>query len=486
MANNQFCSGCGATNRMQSRFCTTCGDALLPNVVATGQLSAGTFLQKRYLIQLRLGQGGYGAVYKACDTKFGNRLVAIKEMGISGLTTSQEIIDVTNAFKQESIMLAGLFHKSLPRVYDHFCEANRWYMVMDYIEGETLESFASGQLGASEVVAIGMQLCDVLAYLHNLNPPVIFRDLKPANIMRRFTGELFLIDFGIARLFKSGQAKDTVAVGSIGHAAPEQFGRAQTTEQSDIYSLGATLHQLLTGDDPSLSPFVFAPLQGRVPDALAHVIAQMVEIPASKRPCSMQVVHQMLQDSLTGNVIPISVIRQPQTSTLPTVDIPAAKITMYVDYGDKCAADEELMDKAIEWYDKALKLDPYNIPALLGRGRVVLISFPYDAIPYFQRVLDADQNHVLASCYKGISLWMMNNTSSDAVTCFDNALTVDQGCILAYLAKGVVLAQQKKRAEAEECFESAMVLDRTNTKLDDTVRWYRTGLDPSMEEILAL
>ena len=118
---------------------------------------------------------------------------------------------------------------------------------MDFIAGETLEDYQSKapnkRLLLSEVLDIGLQLCIVLDYLHSQQPPIVFRDLKPANIIRTPTGKIYLIDFGIARYFKPGQAKDTVALGSLGYAAPEQYGKAQTTPRADIYSLGAVLHQ---------------------------------------------------------------------------------------------------------------------------------------------------------------------------------------------------------------------------------------------------
>ena len=165
----------------------------------------------------------------------------------------QEIIEATENFKREALLLAGLTHPNLPSIYDHFSEAGRWYLVMDFIEGETLEERLNkepeGRLSVEEAQRIGIQLCTVLGYLHGRQPPIIFRDLKPANIMMTPDGHLYLIDFGIVRHFKPGQAKDTIAFGSPGYAAPEQYGKAQTTARSDIYSLGANLHQLLTGID---------------------------------------------------------------------------------------------------------------------------------------------------------------------------------------------------------------------------------------------
>ncbi len=218
----------------------------------------------RYLIVGKIGEGGFGSVYKARDTQDRERLVAIKEVSLQGLPP-QVMIEATNAFQREVSLLAQLEHANLPRLYEHFQEPEHWYLIMDFIEGETLEEYQSKipnkRLQLSETLDIGLQLCTVLEYLHNQQPPIIFRDLKPANIMRTPTGKIYLIDFGIARYFKQGQAKDTIALGSPGYAAPEQYGKAQTTPQADIYSLGAVLHQLLTARDPSEAHFRFLPLR---------------------------------------------------------------------------------------------------------------------------------------------------------------------------------------------------------------------------------
>lgn len=170
-------------------------------------------LKERYRIISQIGQGGQGAIYKAGDTDLGNRLVAVKEMSQSGLSP-KEVNEAAEAFKHEAHMLAGLQHPNIPSIYDYFSEAGRWYLVMEFIEGETLEDYfaraSGGKLPVKEVLDFGIQLCDVLAYLHNHQPPIIFRDLKPGNIMRTPDGHLYLIDFGIARLFKPGQSRDTL------------------------------------------------------------------------------------------------------------------------------------------------------------------------------------------------------------------------------------------------------------------------------------
>jgi serine/threonine protein kinase len=308
-----YCDNCGAANRPQARFCIACGQTMpvvasAPPIVhsgpapsflsSTGLLTPHSLLKGRYRILSRLGQGGMGAVYKAEDIEIGDRPVAVKEMSQRNLDP-QEIAEAADAFKREAYLLGRLFHRHLPRIYDHFAEGGRWYLVMDFIEGDTLEEHltsAGGKLSVAEVLDIGMQLCTVLGYLHTYQPPIIFRDLKPANVMRTAEGDLFLIDFGLARHFKPGQAKDTAAYGSAGYAAPEQYGTAQTTPQSDIFSLGATLHHLLSGSDPSQSPFLFAPLSSpAIPAELGTLIGRMVGMDAKQRPASMAEVKQELQ-----------------------------------------------------------------------------------------------------------------------------------------------------------------------------------------------
>ncbi len=321
LSSTLFCDRCGVANRAQAMFCSACGRSLhnsahgpISNTL-TGLLVQQHILKRRYRILGQIGKGGFGAVYKAADTQFGNRPLAIKEMSQSNLNP-QELHQATEAFKHEAHLLAGLTHPNLPRIYEQFSENGRWYLVMDYIEGETLEANLDkmgGKLPLDKVLNISAQLSSVLEYLHSHQPPIIFRDLKPANVMLTTNGHIFLIDFGIARLFKPGQAKDTTALGSSGYAAPEQYGKAQTTPRTDIYSLGVTLHQMLSGDDPTDSPFHFAPLKTHGSPLLADLeklILQMVEVDSSKRPASVTEVKQKLQHIATLHTVA-------QTNPLP-------------------------------------------------------------------------------------------------------------------------------------------------------------------------
>jgi serine/threonine protein kinase len=287
---------------------------------STGLLAPHVLLNQRYRILSLLGKGGMGAVYKAADTRLGDRPVAVKEMIQSDLKSPQEIIDAAEAFKHEALMLANLCDANLPRIYDHFKDDGHWYLVMDYIEGETLEEYLTrkGCLSVEEVLDIGIQLSTVLAHLHRHQPPIIFRDLKPANVMRTADGDLYLIDFGIARHFKPGQARDTAAFGSMGYAAPEQFGSAQTTPQSDIFSLGATLHQLLSGTDPSQVPFVFAPFSSAsISAALESLVLRMVKTVPGERPANMVEVKQELQRIAAQTIGAPSLAKDASSSSSP-------------------------------------------------------------------------------------------------------------------------------------------------------------------------
>ena len=249
------------------------------------ELLLHTLFRNRYFIMSKVGAGGFGSVYKARDTQNGDRLVAIKEVSLLGLHP-QAMIEATTSFQREVSVLSQLDHPNLPRLYEYIQTPGHWYLVMDFIAGETLEEYQSktpnGRLLLSEALDIGMQLCLVLDYLHSQQPPIVFRDLKPANIMRTPTGQLYLIDFGIARYFKPGQAKDTVALGSHGYAAPEQYGKAQTTPRADIYSLGAVLHQLLTARDPSEAPFRFQPLRPKSHSEPGSLNTGMVDVLVNK------------------------------------------------------------------------------------------------------------------------------------------------------------------------------------------------------------
>jgi outer membrane protein assembly factor BamB/tRNA A-37 threonylcarbamoyl transferase component Bud32 len=221
-----------------------------------GQLQSGVTLQDRYLILGVLGSGGMSSVYKGRDLHFPNvtKLVAVKEMvNLAADPTMYEM--VVRNFEREADLLATLSHPAIPRIYDYFTQDDSSFLVMEFIEGKDLEATirdTEGFLPEDKVINWAIELCDVLAYLHNHQPqPVIFRDMKPSNVMVDKHGHIYLIDFGIARVFQPGQ-KGTM-IGTEGYSPPEQY-RGEASPQGDIYALGATLHHLLTRRDPRAEP----------------------------------------------------------------------------------------------------------------------------------------------------------------------------------------------------------------------------------------
>ncbi len=219
-----------------------------------GDLRPGIVLNRRYKICEEIGRGGFSVVYRATDLDVSCRDVAIKRIQLSALT-SRQIIDATETFNREITMLARFRGVSgIPTFYEHLTDAENWYLITQYIEGQTLEDYLQktpdGYFDEEETIEMGIALAEIMQELHKLDPPVIFRDLKPTNIMITSNDAFFLIDFGIARNFTHGKTRDTTPLGSPGYAPPEQYGRGQTDQRSDIYSLGATLQTLLTGRDP--------------------------------------------------------------------------------------------------------------------------------------------------------------------------------------------------------------------------------------------
>jgi serine/threonine protein kinase/Tol biopolymer transport system component len=302
-----FCETCGAANPPQAATCWHCARPLLASASSATATpddkasSGATVIAARYQLQRPLGQGGMGIVYLALDLEQSARPVALKQIDKRGLSALQRA-EIELALQREADLLARLSHPNLPALHAYWSEPDYSYLVIDFIEGETLEE-RQQQSGGKPlplhlVLDWGLQLCDVLDYLHQQEPAIIYRDLKPSNIMlRRRDGCLFLIDFGIARQFKPGQMRDTVALGSPGFAAPEQYGRLQTTPRSDLYSLGALLHSLLSGLDPSQQPFHFVPLRQvnpAVPAPLEQLVSSLLALDPQERPSSAEEVKQRL------------------------------------------------------------------------------------------------------------------------------------------------------------------------------------------------
>ncbi|MBN1922740.1 MAG: zinc ribbon domain-containing protein [Anaerolineae bacterium] len=318
-ANSRFCRHCGSALlsnseprcakcqrplRPNARFCPNCGASIAQPVAtpqamlfssnvgrtSSGRLLGASTLVERYVILEQIAKGGMGAIYRAMDKRLAERIVAIKEMSETVIAPAERE-HVLELFKREAELLAKLQHPNLVRVTDTFKVNDAHYMVMEYIPGKTLQALLDGKqepYPEEQVLNWAKQLCSVLLYLHAQNPPIIYRDMKPSNIMIvDDIDEIKLIDFGIARYYKPGKRKDTIQFGTDGYAPPEQYGKAQTDIRSDVYALGAVLHQLLTLRDPQTVLFQFPPaktLNSKISKRVSDAISRAVEPNKENRP----------------------------------------------------------------------------------------------------------------------------------------------------------------------------------------------------------
>jgi serine/threonine-protein kinase len=270
------------------------------------QLEPGTLLAGRFSIVRRVGGGGMGSVYQARDTRLADRLCAVKEM-IEMFADPTQREKAVDDFKREAAVLAQLEHPSIPTIYDHFIENNKYYLVMRWIGGGDLAQqmqVRGGTVDELTVTKWSIQCCDVLHYIHSQQPPIIYRDLKPANLMLDDkTGRVMLVDFGIARIVRPTE-KGVTAIGTMGYAPPELFaGKAEP--RTDIYSLGATMFHMLTGADPQDNPLLIfdfskfptpRKINPKISEGMEKILMRTVAHEVTDRPESALQLMRDLQD----------------------------------------------------------------------------------------------------------------------------------------------------------------------------------------------
>jgi serine/threonine protein kinase len=262
------------------------------------EIAPGKVLHERYTIERLLTHGGMSILYCARDSHLPGLWVVKQMKELQG--NDEDILTIREQFRREAFLLAGLSHAGLPKVTDCFAEDGKDYLVEQFIDSVDLEELLSRRkrLSQYEVLNVTSRLLDVLGYLHGKG--IIYRDLKPGNIMIDSAGNVHLVDFGIARFYSMGKKADTVVVGTPGFASPEHYGRGQTDARSDIYSLGATMHNLLTGRDPADTPFSFQPPSSLVPGisrGLSNLIMKALELKPENRFSSAREMMAALKDS---------------------------------------------------------------------------------------------------------------------------------------------------------------------------------------------
>ena len=296
-------------------------------------LVEGTVLNNRYDIVRKIGGGGMGAVYLAFDRNLGGVQRAVKEMVQAHIEEEQQEKAIDD-FKRESMILSTLDHPSIPTIYDYFFDAaeSRFYLVMKYISGGDLagrlRSTPEGRIDERTVTEWALQIIDVLDYLHNLPTTIVYRDLKPSNVMiDGNTGRIMLIDFGIARSINQNQEKGVTAVGTMGYAPPELFS-GNVEPRSDIYSLGSTMFHLLTGADPQNNPLLIFDFQKnprprqinpQLSDQIERILMRAVEYNADARFASAAEMKAALTahlENLRGGQITYGVTEVPQSVSL--------------------------------------------------------------------------------------------------------------------------------------------------------------------------
>ncbi len=297
------CPHCFQSNRVQARRCRYCGKALL----LTGRLPPNSLLAGRYRIEGNIAKSGMGAIYRVSDQRLPGKAWALKEMSESAFTTG-ELPRAMQMFKQEMQIHAACHHPNLPQISDFFEHEGKFFIVMEFVDGTTLDAILKSQpvsLMPEYVLSWGDQLCGVLSYLHSQNPPIIHRDIKPLNIMLdHTTGLIKLIDFGIARFQRRSQHTGDSGLqkgyGTAGYAPPEQFGSGPIDARADIYALGITLYQLLTRYDPvnATDPFnmpSMRQLEPNMPESIVRVIERATRRRVDERYNSAQEMRWELQ-----------------------------------------------------------------------------------------------------------------------------------------------------------------------------------------------
>ncbi len=495
-----FCPDCGLKNRDNAKFCRTCGkdfrslpgyspggkksaakspppaspsiakqvkpmvnvtppqppplqqvsstpDSYEPTF-SSGVLNVGDLIDRRYRVVKHIATGGMGAIYKGEDTRL-QTVVAIKEM-IDFFQTEEDKNYAIKRFREEALLLADLRHPNIPRVTDNFIENNKYYLIMDFVEGKSAEKIImeNGGRGLPEqrVLEWGIQICDVLDYLHSHNPPIIYRDMKPSNVMILTDDNVMLVDFGIARHFSP--RRPGTMIGTHGYAPPEQY-KGNTEPKSDLYALGATMHHLLTGNDPTKGvPFNFKPIRQLRPELsedMERILEKALENLPDKRFSTAGEMKKELENLRGGAGANIPAPRQsiPQPVYQPPVQPISPQPASYVNQQTPRQSINQNAD-AQKHYEKG--------KSYFNAGNLS------KSLEELDKAVRLCPNHPQAQCLIGYVLLQMNNYSS-ALSHLLIAVTLAPKNALAHLYLGKAYARVGNIPESQKEYRIAERLD---------------------------
>ena len=394
-----------------------------------GPLREETILENRYKIMGLIKSGGMGALYRASDMRL-DCICAVKELlPFYGKKEEQE--EAKKWFKREAAILAKLDHPNLPKVSDYFISNNRYYIVMDFIEGDNLKTIVDKEetgLATEKVIKWSKDILKILDYLHTQNPPVIYRDIKPSNIMIHRDGRAILIDFGIARVIEKDSTTEKTIIGTEGYSPVEQY-RGKVEARSDIYALGATMHHLLTGLPPV--PFKFEPLREIRPE-ISPKLEEIV----------MKALKEKVQDRFaTAKDMLFALDSLKETEEKVRDDIRIYEI------------------KDIKCEHKVTAIKQKNSWSWCAKGGILANEGRYEeAIKAYDMALEIYIDNEIAWNCKGEVLYLQGKYE-EALECYDKALGLKPDYDVAWNFRGEVLYKQGKYEEALSCFNEALKLD---------------------------
>lgn len=419
-------------------------------------LEIGSIVDGKYKILSVIGHGGMSVVYLAINEK-ANKTWAIKEVRKQN---GNNLGVMQHSFEVEISMLRKLKHKGLPSIIDIIDQGDNFLIVMDYIEGNTLEKVLheSGAQPQKKVIDWAIQLCDVLEYLHSRKPAIIYRDMKPSNIMLRSDGSVVLIDFGTAREFKETNVSDTTCLGTQGYAAPEQFGgMGQTDARTDIYSLGATMYHLITGHNPSEPPYEMYPITQWNPNlstGLEGIITKCTQRNPKDRFQSVQdlryalehyhdldvkMLHKYRRNVRVFSAMAVTTIAAFAVSFaayFSALHLQSNEYTYYIETAGKSTN----KDESVSYYLEAIKIDGAKEDAYQGlidifssdglfddKEEAILLQLTISVDKYLQQFQTENPKGYADWCYDvGNTYWFYyeheENRQSDAVPWFQSAM----------------------------------------------------------------